>query len=271
MSSARQPSRADLRRLAESQLKARQEKAGTPPPRTADDDRRLLHELRVHQIELEMQNDELTQARNAAEEALRQLADLYDHAPVGYVNLDREGNVRTLNLPAARLLGGERARLVGRPLESLVQRTSRRALTALVDEALATGEKTVATLALLAEGEESRHFQVEAVASETRQECRLALVDVTAAKRTELERERLITQLRAAQAEVKTLRGLLPICSSCKKIRDDEGEWRPVENYIQTRTEATFTHGMCPTCMAIYYPDIPPVPPETRDRPGARD
>jgi len=70
------------------------------------------------------------------------------------------------------------------------------------------------------------------------------------------ERERLIDQLQKALAEIKTLRGFLPICSHCHKIRDDEGYWQRVEEYIQERAGVQFTHGICPECARKYYPDI---------------
>lgn len=62
--------------------------------------------------------------------------------------------------------------------------------------------------------------------------------------------------LKNALAEVKTLRGLLPICANCKKIRDDDGRWVPVEGYIQDRSEALFSHGLCPDCIRTLYPDF---------------
>jgi PAS domain-containing protein len=72
--------------------------------------------------------------------------------------------------------------------------------------------------------------------------------DITNWKRAEHEREMLITELQEALASVKTLGGLLPICASCKKIRDDEGYWNQVEQYIGKHTDAKFTHGICPDC-----------------------
>jgi DNA-binding response OmpR family regulator len=74
-------------------------------------------------------------------------------------------------------------------------------------------------------------------------------------KRAALERERLLGDLQRALAEVKTLSGLLPICSGCKKIRDDRGSWTTVESYIQARSDAQFSHGICPECMQRLYPD----------------
>ena len=61
--------------------------------------------------------------------------------------------------------------------------------------------------------------------------------------------------LQKALSEVKTLTGLLPICSGCKKIRDDQGYWKQVEIYIMQHTEARFTHGLCPDCLARFFPD----------------
>ncbi len=88
-------------------------------------------------------------------------------------------------------------------------------------------------------------------------EARAALEsDVAKRKEVEKEREQLISELREALREIKELRGILPICSHCKKIRDDAGYWRQVENYIQDRTDAQFTHSICPDCLKKYYPDI---------------
>jgi len=64
----------------------------------------------------------------------------------------------------------------------------------------------------------------------------------------EEQREQLIEELRNALTDIKTLRGLLPICAWCKKIRDDRGYWTQIEQYIRAHSEAEFTHGICPEC-----------------------
>ena len=78
--------------------------------------------------------------------------------------------------------------------------------------------------------------------------------DITLRKEMETERERLIGELESALSEVRVLRGLLPICAGCKKVRDEDGIWSEVENYISKRSEAEFTHGMCPDCLRKHYP-----------------
>jgi hypothetical protein len=77
---------------------------------------------------------------------------------------------------------------------------------------------------------------------------------LTERKRAEDEREKLIIELQNALAEVKTLGGLLPICSSCKKIRDDQGYWNQLEVYISGHSTAQFSHGLCPECAKKLYP-----------------
>ena len=82
------------------------------------------------------------------------------------------------------------------------------------------------------------------------------LTDITREKTIEAERERLIAELRSVLAEVKTLSGLLPICATCKKVRDDQGYWHQIESYISNHSTAEFTHGMCLECAKNMYPEM---------------
>ncbi|MEW5733281.1 MAG: DUF3365 domain-containing protein [Thermodesulfobacteriota bacterium] len=74
--------------------------------------------------------------------------------------------------------------------------------------------------------------------------------------REQKQRDDLIAELRTALSEVKTLRGFIPICASCKKIRDDQGYWNQLEQYITEHSGAQFSHGICPDCMKKLYPDF---------------
>ena len=80
--------------------------------------------------------------------------------------------------------------------------------------------------------------------------------DITERKQAEQERERLLSELRDALSAVKTLKGLIPICASCKNIRDDEGYWKQIEFYLCEHSELEFTHGICPACLERLYPDF---------------
>ncbi len=78
--------------------------------------------------------------------------------------------------------------------------------------------------------------------------------DITGRKLLQLERERMITELQSAIAEVKTLSGIIPICANCKKVRDDKGYWEQVESYVTHHTSAQFSHAICPDCVDVLYP-----------------
>jgi len=73
-----------------------------------------------------------------------------------------------------------------------------------------------------------------------------------------IELEKLNQDLQHALAEVKTLSGLLPICANCKKIRDDKGYWNQIETYMAKRIDVEFTHGLCPNCAKMFFPDVAP-------------
>ena len=77
-----------------------------------------------------------------------------------------------------------------------------------------------------------------------------------ARQQAEAERERLILELQDALANVKTLRGLIPICASCKKIRDDQGYWTQLETYLARHSDAEFSHGLCLDCIRKLYPEL---------------
>lgn len=80
--------------------------------------------------------------------------------------------------------------------------------------------------------------------------------DITQQKADMAFRDKLIQELRNALNQVKTLEGIIPICTYCKKIRDDQGFWDRVETYISNRTNAKFSHGMCPKCAIKFFPDV---------------
>ncbi len=80
--------------------------------------------------------------------------------------------------------------------------------------------------------------------------------DISERRKAEEEKERLILELRAAFSKIRVLSGMLPICASCKKIRDDQGYWQQIESYIKEHSEVEFSHGICPGCIEKLYPDL---------------
>lgn len=87
-------------------------------------------------------------------------------------------------------------------------------------------------------------------------------------RQAEQEREKVIQDLQNALLNVKQLKGLLPICSSCKKIRDDQGYWQQVEEYVTQHSEAEFSHGICPQCMEKLYPETYERMKQKKEAPG---
>ena len=141
---------ADLRSRAEERLG---EKTGTShSPGTKEEPLRLRHELQVHQVELEMQNAELRQARDDLETALEKYTDLYDLAPVGYFTLDRKETIRSVNLTGAGLVGIERSRLVGRRFGGFITDAARPAFTAFLEKVFTSPVKVACEVTLLKEG-----------------------------------------------------------------------------------------------------------------------
>jgi len=91
--------------------------------------------------------------------------------------------------------------------------------------------------------------------AEIKRELSLAQQEIERRKAAEKERDKVIQELQQALSEVKTLRGLLPICSHCKSIRDDQGYWKSIERYIQEHSLAQFSHSICPVCSTKLYPE----------------
>lgn len=174
---------ADLRRQAEMRIL---ENAPThSPPGTAEETERLVHELEVHRIELEMQNSELRLVRDELERALEKHTDLYDFAPVGYFTLNRNGDITAANLSGAAFLGIERASLLGQRFKRFVSANDRPFFSDFVHKVFVSRSKVSCEVPLTIEGDQPRFVQVEAVASNSGLECRLALIDISGRRHAE--------------------------------------------------------------------------------------
>jgi len=176
-----------LRRRAEDQLKV------TTPETVCfvmdDTAQRLNHELQVHQVELELQNAELRQARDELETTLLKYSDLYEFAPVGYLTLDCYGFIATLNLSFARLVGIDRSSMASLHFGQLVVKESRLFFADFLEKVFTTQEKCSCELYLETRNDSRPFVRIDAIDFGTGQECRLAVIDCTARKRAD---ERLL-------------------------------------------------------------------------------
>jgi len=197
-----------LRRRAETRLRERQrtQRSEAGDPRSATDTQRLLHELQVHQVELEMQNAELQEARDRLEALLEKYTDLYEFAPVGYFSLDEPGRILEVNLTGAALLGVERSRLLGRRLPRFVAPTSQPIFLAFLEQVFAGAGKQVCEATLLKEDGApfwaNFHGTSAISLSGPRKWCRVAVSDVSARKRAE-EAQRHLEVMIASNRELR--------------------------------------------------------------------
>ncbi len=141
--------------------------------------------------------------------------------------------------------------LLGKNFFALVHKDDQERIRASLQEVfvpphLATHEEQIQT----ARGWRWFHWSAKAYTDEQGKVRKIVSVgrDITQRKNLEAEREKLIAELTHALEKVKVLSGMLPICASCKKIRDDKGYWQQIETYIHAHSDATFTHGICPDC-----------------------
>ena len=181
---------AELRHQAEEKLGKQKQMA---PSVTKADTQHLIHELQVHQIELEMQNEQLVQAREELEALLRQYTDLYDFAPVGYFTLAPDGAIHQVNLAGAKFLGAERSELILRRFGLFVSRKLRLAFSAFLEKVFASRENE--SCDILLQNDEWVHMQA---ISADGQECRATLAYIT-------ERKRAEEKLGASENELRAL------------------------------------------------------------------
>jgi two-component system CheB/CheR fusion protein len=174
---------AKLRLLAEERL--RSGIAETCPSAAGDDTMRLYHELQVHQVELELQNSELSQARNELETALGKYTDLYDFAPVGFFTLDCNAIIKSVNLAGASLICGVRSKLIGQRFGLLVAASDRPTFTEFLSKVLVCKIKETCEVALLNKKNQPVIVQIEATASASGHEFRLALINITGRRQSE--------------------------------------------------------------------------------------
>ena len=222
---------AELRRRAEARLRERGLSGAAD--RQAADVPRLLHELQVHQIELEMQNEELHASRARMEALLERYTDLYDFAPVGYLTLERDGAIQQVNLTGARLLGLERDRLLGRRLGLFVGEPDRAGLNALLENAFACQGGSSMDLTLRPEegGRGPVNVLMTVAISPNGRDCRVMMVDIT-------ERRQAAEKLAHAYEEVETriVQRTRDLMASNKALELEVLRRKGVEEALRERT-----------------------------------
>ncbi|MBU4054538.1 MAG: PAS domain-containing protein [Proteobacteria bacterium] len=169
----------------------------------------------------------------------------------GVVVLDNEDRIIDMNPAARRMLGADMKTSHGQLAEKAIP---------VWDELTrnSSGQEN-STIDFIIEGDVRRHIALTLsimFKKRTKSGGKLILLrDITDRKKAEEELKTLITNLQNALIEIKTLKGIVPICANFKKIRDDEGFWEQVEAYVSKHTDAQFSHSICPDCLEKLYPE----------------
>jgi PAS domain S-box-containing protein len=211
-------------------------------------------------IQRELREAEGRRERALSREKLSYLAAIVDSAEEAIIGQTMEGTITTWNAGAERLYGFSAEEAVGQSAWIIVPEARRQEAGDLLSrlqqgqvvEQLETGRvgkdgiplDVCLTISAIRDSE-GRIIGASSIAC-----------DVTERKKMEAERTHLIAHLNEMLSKVKTLSGLLPICASCKKIRDDRGYWQKLETFVRERSGAEFSHSICPECMRRLYPQF---------------
>jgi PAS domain S-box-containing protein len=189
----------NLRRKAEDILRDFESNLAGCENMDVKDVRTLVHELQVHQVELEMQNDELKRAKLETESALAKYSDLYDFAPLGLFTLNEHGQIMEVNLAGAALLGRDRCSLPNRRFELFVAPKDHIHFAEFIKAAFETGTKQTCELRLLRDNDSRNYVHIEGTATEeylqNGRECRIAVIDITERKMAEEELQKAKDEL----------------------------------------------------------------------------
>lgn len=158
------------------------------------DNSKFMHELQVHQIELEMQNEELKIARDRAEIALEKYVNIYDFAPSGYLTLSNEGDIINLNFAAAKLLGNNRINLKNTRFGLFIHPNSKEIYNQVFDQVFNINSKINCELYLISTSDTSIYVHIDATVSESFDQCLLTMIDISERKRLEVELEKVLKQ-----------------------------------------------------------------------------
>ena len=158
-------------------------KAGAISPDIEGDTMKLVHELQVHQIELEMQNEELKQANDTAEAALKKYTMLYDLAPMGYFTLDEDGSIYDLNFTGADLLGEKRYSLVNKNFKFYISKQSQDVFNDFFEKVYTSGAKESCNVKLAYDDVSLQDVYIEAIVTGDDRQCLLSIVDISGIKK----------------------------------------------------------------------------------------
>ena len=245
------------------------------PPMAADNSyKELLKKVEALEKEAAARKKAQAHLKKQSETKFRSVA---QSAKDAIITADNKGRIAFCNTAAEKMFGYREDELIGQSISILMPQRFRAAHERGMAQEAASGKsrlinETVELFGITKDGSEfpievdfsqldatnGSEFPVELSLSNWKSGDRMfyagIIRDISKRKQREKEREALIDNLKTSLARVRKLSGLLPICASCKKIRDDKGYWNQIEAYIRDHSEAEFSHGICPECTRKLYP-----------------
>jgi PAS domain S-box-containing protein len=203
-----------LRQKAESLLKKKQKK--TPSPFSETEMLKLVHELEVHQVELELQNDELCRSRSLAEEATGKYTNLYEFAPSGYFTLSTTSEIIEINITGALMLGRDRSKLINRRFTDFVSPDSVPVFNLFLDQVFQTRCKESGEIKLLTDGDIPAYVLLTGIITDNLEQCNVTMVDIT--ERKLLEDKLLAEKVFRRSIEVSLSSGIAIVDHAGKQI-----------------------------------------------------
>ena len=231
---------------------------GRKTPMTADNSyKELLRKVEALEKEAAARKKAQTHLKKQSETKFRSVA---QSAKDAIITADNQGKIAFCNTAADKMFGYREGELIGQSISILMPQRFRAAHESGVAQVAASGKSRLVneTLELFGISKDGSEFPIELSLSNWKSGDHTfyagIIRDISKRKEHEKEREALIDNLKRSLAKVRRLSGLLPICASCKKIRDDKGYWNQIEAYIRDHSEAEFSHGICPECTRKLYP-----------------
>ncbi len=226
-------------------------------------DKRKLEGLKRQVAALQKETRHRKQVENVRKRHLHLLDVLLNTIPDPVYFQDVDGVLQGCNLSFARITGIPRERILGRSIKDLNADCRHHLPEKLFlppDTAAPTSGVTQVEGKINCADDHIREFLFRKApmveADGTTSGTVGVMVDITERKKAEVEKEQLIKELQEAVAAVNILHGMLPICSFCKKIRDDKGYWNQIETYIQAHSSTEFSHSICNECAKEHYPEL---------------
>ncbi len=224
-------------------------------------------------IEYSFDITERKRIETAIKESETKFRSVAQSAKDAIITAENNGKIAFCNTAADEMFGYREGELIGQSISILMPQRFQTAHERGMARVTASGESRMIdeTVELFGITKEGREFPVELSLSNWKSGNHRfytgIIRDISERKQHEKEREALIDSLKKSLAKVRKLSGLLPICASCKKIRDDKGYWNQIEAYIRDHSEADFSHGICPDCSRKLYPEYHRREPENAEKP----